>query len=129
MGDLFKYVCSDGTGKEIINGEKRKRTLQIFTGSHCFPLSPKKVVFDPDGLPSTEGDLLDSIFDLIGTPDEADLSFITDEQAKSYVRKFKKRPRANFKEVFPKISSEGLYLLQQMLQFNPFMRPSVEQCL
>jgi hypothetical protein len=27
MGDLFKYVCSDGTGKEIINGEKRKRTL------------------------------------------------------------------------------------------------------
>jgi hypothetical protein len=72
---------------------------------------------------------LDSIFDLIGTPDEADLSFITDEQAKSYVRKFKKRPRANFKEVFPKISSEGLYLLQQMLQFNPFMRPSVEQCL
>jgi hypothetical protein len=65
----------------IINGEKRKRTLQIFQGGHCFPLSPKKVVFDADGLPSTEGDLLESIFDLIGTPDETDLAFITDVQA------------------------------------------------
>lgn len=55
--------------------------MQIFQGGHCFPLSPKKVVFDADGLPSTEGDLLESIFDLIGTPDETDLAFITDVQA------------------------------------------------
>jgi serine/threonine protein kinase len=31
MGDLFKYVCTSGGPKEeIINGEKRKRTFQIF---------------------------------------------------------------------------------------------------
>jgi rfaE bifunctional protein nucleotidyltransferase chain/domain len=47
--------------------DKKKRSLQIFNGGHCFPLSPKRVVFDPDGLPSTEGDVLESIFDLIGT--------------------------------------------------------------
>ena len=62
-------------------GPKIYLALQIFSGSHCFPLSPKKVVFDADGLPSTEGDVLESIFDLIGTPDETDLAFITDIQA------------------------------------------------
>ena len=83
MGDLFKYVagCNQNPQEIIIDGEKRRRTLQIFSGSHCFPLSPKKVVFDADGLPSTEGDVLESIFDLIGTPDETDLAFITDIQA------------------------------------------------
>jgi len=40
--------------------------------------------------------LLESIFDLIGTPEEADMAFITDAQAQKYIRKFKTRPRANF---------------------------------
>jgi hypothetical protein len=78
MGDLFKYLCREDSQKESINGEKRKSALQIFSGDHCFPLSPKKVKFDADGLPSTQGDILESIFDLIGTPDEADISFVTD---------------------------------------------------
>jgi hypothetical protein len=36
------------------------------------------VIFESDGLPATKGDVLESIFDLIGTPDEAEISFITD---------------------------------------------------
>ena len=78
MGDLFKYAGYDITKDSLISDPNAKRSLQIFRGTHCFPLSPKKVVFDTDGLPATKGDVLESIFDLIGTPDDTDISFITD---------------------------------------------------
>lgn len=91
MADLFKYICQDGAETT----DKKKRSLQIFNGGHCFPLSPKRVVFDPDGLPSTEGDVLESVFDLIGTPSDLDLSFITDVHALAYTKKFRPRPQAN----------------------------------
>lgn len=91
MADLFKYICQDGAE----TADKKKRSLQIFHGGHCFPLSPKRVVFDPDGLPSTEGDVLESVFDLIGTPSDLDLSFITDVHALAYTKKFRPRPQAN----------------------------------
>jgi hypothetical protein len=58
-----------------------KRNLEIFKSKHCFPLSPRKVVFEEDGLPSTQGDLLYSVFDLIGSPNECDVMFLTDEFA------------------------------------------------
>jgi mitogen-activated protein kinase 1/3 len=81
MADLFKYICGDQTPSSIICtlDQKKKPSLQIFKGSHCFPLSPKKVQFEADGLPSTKGDVLDSIFELIGTPSETDIAFISDQ--------------------------------------------------
>ena len=131
MADLFKYISGDQTPSSIICtlDQKKKPSLQIFKGSHCFPLSPKKVQFEADGLPSTKGDVLDSIFDLIGTPTETDIAFICDQQAANYIRKFTPRPKPNLKEIFSCVSEEGLHLLTQMLQFNPYMRPTVEQCL
>jgi mitogen-activated protein kinase 1/3 len=73
--------------------------------------------------------VLDSIFDLIGTPTETDIAFICDQQAANYIRKFTPRPKPNLKEIFSCVSEEGIHLLTQMLQFNPYMRPTVEQCL
>lgn len=64
----------------------------IFNGGHSFPLSPKLSVHDPDGFPATQGDILESVFDLIGTPSELDASFITDDLALAYIKKFHPRP-------------------------------------
>jgi hypothetical protein len=55
--------------------------------------------------------VLDSIFDLLGTPSDLDLSFITDENAYIYMKKFKARPRANLPKVFNKVSPEGIHLM------------------
>jgi hypothetical protein len=68
----------------------------MLKGSHCFPVSPKNAPIEEDGLPITEGHVLSSVFDLIGTPSELDLSFITDQMAKKYLKKFRPRPPANF---------------------------------
>lgn len=80
-------------------------------------------------MPCTQGHVLDSIFDLIGTPTQYDMAFTEDENAKAYMRKFRPRPRADMHKVFPQISYLGRHLLTQMLQFNPQMRLTTEMCL
>ena len=85
--------------------------------------------WDEDGLPQTEGDLLDSIFDLIGTPVDVDWKFISDKFAIDYLMKFKTREPLDFEKEFSCIDTEGIKLLKSMLKFNPNFRPSAEECL
>ena len=74
-------------------------------------------------------DQLNVIFDIIGTPNEEDVSFVTDVKAQEYLKTFHTRPRANLKDIYPGIAEEGFDLLQKMLQFNPYLRLSVDECL
>ena len=62
----------------------------LFPGKFCFPLSPNKdAEIDEIGIPlSMKKDQLDLIFNMIGTPDDADLSFITDDKAIKYLKRF-----------------------------------------
>ena len=75
-------------------------------------MSPRGTKIEADGYPSTEGHVLESIFDLIGTPNHVDLSFITDKDALAYIKKFKSRPQAYFSKIFGKINSQGLNLMR-----------------
>ena len=63
----------------------------LFPGKYCFPLSPNKnIEKDEKGIPIPQNnDMLDLIFNMIGTPNQQDLSFITDEKALAYLGKFK----------------------------------------
>lgn len=71
-----------------------KGNFNVFKANRCFPLTAKGVVWEDDGLPQTQGDLLDSVFDLIGTPKDTDWKFISDNFAIDYVKKFaKKEPK------------------------------------
>lgn len=101
----------------------------MFNSKRCFPLSPDGANWDDDGLPQTEGDLLDGIFELIGTPKHVDWKFISDKFAVDYLKKFKAREPKDFEKEFPIVDPEGIKLLQSMLKFNPNFRPSAEECL
>ena len=120
LGELFKKIeRKDQPGRGIEE--------LIFSGDHCFPLSPStKVKFDSDGLPVTTAHILESVFKLLGSPSTADTAFIQDELALKYICKFKRRDRKDFAKSFPSISAEGLNLLDQLLQFNPYFRPTVD---
>lgn len=64
--ELFRYL---NMSPEDRKKQKKKNNFQVFDAKRCFPLSPRGTVFDEkDGLPVTEGDLLESVFDFIGTP-------------------------------------------------------------
>lgn len=69
------------------------------------------------------------MFNVIGLPSKADLSFISDQQAFAYVKKFEKRPPADLARLFPCVSESGRDLFKKMLQFNPFFRPTAEECI
>ena len=73
------------------------------------------------------------ILNVLGKQDEpSDMSFIQDEG----VQKYQKRIQNNFKlndiklkEVFPNTRQQILVLLREMLEFNPFFRPTAKECL
>lgn len=64
---------------------------------------------------------------MIGSPSEDDMSFVTDEKALAYLRRFKHRLPINLRERYPEGSDDALRMLANMLQFNPFFRPNVDE--
>lgn len=105
---------------------KKRRCL--FPGRHCFPLSPDVMAeIDGAGIPLTQkNDQLDLIFNVIGTPTEDEISFVTDSKALTYLRRYPAKPAANLREKYPEGTNDALRILKSMLKFNPFDRPSVD---
>lgn len=103
----------------------------LFPGGSCFPLSPDNSNSQKttNGFPQTVNDQLAVIFNVIGSPNEEDVSFLTDQKALQYVKSFPPKERQDLKEKYPATSPEGIDLLQRLLVFNPFFRPTVQECL
>ena len=106
----------------------------LFPGKSCFPLSPpgsKKVKVNEYGFPNEKADQLNVIFDVIGSPSEESMGFVTDPNAVLYLKSIcqKKKNKANLKAKFPGSSDESLDLLEKMLIFDPNKRITVKECL
>lgn len=67
------------------------------------------------------------IFQVIGTPD--DISYITDERAKHYLKSFGKIQKTPFKSIFNYLPAEIEDFLQKTLKFNPNQRLTVMQAI
>ena len=83
------------------------------------------------GFPNEKADQLNIIFDVIGSPDEESMGFVTDPNAVLYLKSLsqKKKNKINFKSKFPGSCSESLDLLQKMLIFDPKKRITVQESL
>ena len=105
----------------------------LFPGKSCFPLSPgkNKVKVNEYGFPNEKADQLNVIFDVIGSPNEESMGFVTDPNAFLYLKSLsqKKKNKINFKTKFPGSCDESLDLLQKMLIFDPYKRITVNECL
>ena len=74
-------------------------------------------------------DQMNQIFDILGTPNEEDLNFVTNIDAKNFILNQKSRNKVNFNNLYPNADKNGIDLLQKMLQFNPEKRITVQQAL
>jgi mitogen-activated protein kinase 1/3 len=105
----------------------------LFPGKFCFPLSPPDELnafkVNEKGFPNDKSDQLNVIFEVIGTPSEEEMSFVTDRNGILYLKSLKTRPKMDLKIKFPGSNNEALDLLHQMLQFNPNKRITVNQAL
>lgn len=83
------------------------------------------------------------IINRLGKPDEDDISFINDQNAKNYLASFDGKPKKEAQKIFHDYypcklvflifstdsSKEAIDLLKKMLQFNPKNRISINQVL
>jgi mitogen-activated protein kinase 1/3 len=101
----------------------------LFPGKSCFPLSPDKGADSSDhGFPKNSQDQLSVIFEVIGTPDESEISFVTDQKALEYLNSFGQKPKIDLQAQFPGATEEAIDFLGKTLIFNPYFRISLDDC-
>lgn len=99
----------------------------LFPGKSCFPLSPDKHPQEKrNGFPFSSNDQLNVIFDVLGTPNESDMSFVTDAKAIDYLSSFQKRDRKDLKEIYPAAGDDAIDFLNKILTLNPYFRITVD---
>ena len=99
----------------------------LFPGKSCFPLSPNnKLTEKRKGFPFSSTDQLNIIFQKLGTPNEDDRSFVTDQKATEYLDAFPDCERVDFNEIYKGGGEDALDLLNKFLQFNPYFRITLD---
>ena len=74
-------------------------------------------------------DQIKKITDILGSPNENDMSYISDQQAIKFITELPKKKKISFKEIYPNGNPLAIDLLEKMLCFNPKNRINTEQCL
>ncbi|WOH02169.1 hypothetical protein DCAR_0521557 [Daucus carota subsp. sativus] len=67
--------------------------------------------------------------ELLGTPTEADLGFVRNEDARRYLLQLPWRPRLSLSRLYPQVHPLAIDLVDKMLTFDPFKRITVEEAL
>ena len=74
-------------------------------------------------------DQIKKITEILGSPNENDMSYISDPQAIKFINDLPKNKAISFKQIFPNGNPLAIDLLEKMLCFNPKNRIDIEQCL
>ena len=74
-------------------------------------------------------DQIKKINDILGSPNESDLSYISDPQAIKFINELPKNKKISFSQIFQKHNQLAIDLLEKMLCFNPKNRITIEECL
>ena len=69
------------------------------------------------------------IFALIGTPNDDDKSFVTDQKALEYLESFPYTKRVDLQGKYPGAPAEAIDFLNKILVFNPYFRMSLDDAL
>mmetsp|Transcript_99387 Transcript_99387/g.207045 ORF Transcript_99387/g.207045 Transcript_99387/m.207045 type:complete len:476 (+) Transcript_99387:85-1512(+) len=128
--DMWSAGCIFAELTQLLPGFPVEERMPLFVGSTCFPLSP-----DPHQPSScihhsrSRRDQLNVVFDLIGTPSEAEAAQLDREDALQYLRCFTPRRGEGLEHRLPHINGHYLQILKQLLRFGPQDRPDTHTIL
>jgi len=130
MIDIWSVGCIYAELLQMLEGTHHEDRGPLFPGSSCYPLSPdRKHKKDPKFHTRGSTDQLNVIFDLLGTPSEAEIAQLQTEAAKNHIRACARREHRGVRARFPHAPSESLDLLEKMLRFSPRQRIIVDVAL
>jgi mitogen-activated protein kinase 1/3 len=132
--DMWSVGCIYAELLGMYEGIDPKDRGPLFKGTACFPLSPhgneQEMAAPAAGAyRHAKEDQLEMIFDVIGTPTDAEVDMMDDVEAKKYLKSFTSRKGEGFKRRIPQADSEDRDVLEQLVCFNPEERPSAQQLL
>eukprot|EP00933_Yihiella_yeosuensis_P041071 TRINITY_DN35508_c0_g1_i1.p1 TRINITY_DN35508_c0_g1~~TRINITY_DN35508_c0_g1_i1.p1 ORF type:complete len:444 (+),score=78.56 TRINITY_DN35508_c0_g1_i1:130-1461(+) len=128
--DVWSVGCIYAELLGMLEGTRTQDRGPLFPGSSCFPLSPDHK-HKTDYKYHTRGkhDQLNMIFNLLGTPSDADIDQLEREDAKRYIKCFAARDGEGLSAKFPHVEADSVDVLNRMLRFNPTDRISVGEAL
>ena len=72
---------------------------------------------------------LQVIINVLGTPNDESLAFVTNSMAKKAIKELPNRPKQSFQEIFSDSNPSAVDLLERMLVFDPRERCTVKEAL
>jgi len=128
--DLWSVGCIYAELLGMLEGTHVLDRGPLFPGTSCFPLSPDHK-HRTDYKYHTQGkhDMLNKIFNIIGTPTDAEIAALDRDDAKKYMSCFAKRPAGGFGERLPHVDKVAIDMLTQLLKFSPTERITVDKAL
>eukprot|EP00929_Paragymnodinium_shiwhaense_P037436 TRINITY_DN1994_c0_g1_i1.p1 TRINITY_DN1994_c0_g1~~TRINITY_DN1994_c0_g1_i1.p1 ORF type:complete len:420 (+),score=112.55 TRINITY_DN1994_c0_g1_i1:187-1446(+) len=129
--DVWSVGCIYAELLGMLDGQSLQDRGPLFPGGSCFPLSPDHK-HKTDYKYHTQGkqDMLNKIFNVIGTPTDEDLSCIKRDDAKKYISCFAKRKGDGLRaELNKNAPDESVEIIGMMLQFSPQLRSPVQKLL
>lgn len=131
--DVWSTGCIYAELLGMLPGTYHMDRSPLFPGSSCFPLSPHHK-HKTDYKYHTQGkeDMLNKIFNVIGSPSQDDIDVLDREDAKRYLKCFEARAGEGLKSQFSKqstIADNSVDILEKMLRFSTTKRVSVAQAL
>lgn len=128
--DVWSVGCIYAELLQMLEGNHHEDRGPLFPGSSCYPLSPdRKHRKDPKFHTRGSTDQLNVIFDLLGTPPEADIAQLKSEDAKNHIRACARKECKGVHSRFPTAPADSLDLLGQMLRFMSRQRVTVDAAL
>ena len=130
MGAIFAEMLTMKEDNELPYAKRKP----FFPGRSCYPLSPdkkrKKNVDDKKKSKVSDEDQLNIIINKIGPLNEEDMAFLSASKQTHYLKQFDITHQSlTLEQYFPSADTHAIDLLKSMLQFNPYFRPSIEECL
>lgn len=129
--DIWSMGCILGEMLSMMeeNQPNYLRRQPIFPGKSCYPFSPDKQAKKVNGFPHACNDQLQVIFDVIGTPNDEDKSFVLTTRGLDYLSSFPDKERSDFRTLYKGAPDDAIDLLTKVLAFNPYFRPTVDEIL
>jgi len=128
--DLWSVGCIYAELLGMLEGVSVLDRGPLFPGSSCFPLSPdRRHRQDSSYHAQGKQDMLNKIFNIIGTPSDDEISLLNREESRRYLRCFTRRQGDGLRFRFPHVANESVDMLEKLLKFNPKTRITVQKAL